>query len=221
MKKYELIVIDLDGTLIDSNACWAKIDSDFLAKRNLPMPDDYLANLSKLGMEKGAIYTKELFNLEESPEEIEAEWKRDALEEYAHRIKEKEDGIKALDYLYKQGFRLVVGTMNSREYFMPTLKRLDIEKYFSAIYSADNQKFSKSDKGFFQEILDKENIEANKVLVIDDLFDASKSAKAAGMDVMFMQDSVATNHKEEILQVADYYVDHWSQVIDLFSHEEK
>ena len=42
MTQYKGVIFDLDGTLADSMNIWEKIDIDFLAKRGIAVPDDYM-----------------------------------------------------------------------------------------------------------------------------------------------------------------------------------
>ena len=35
-------IFDLDGTLLDSMGVWDQVDIDFLSKRGIDVPDDYM-----------------------------------------------------------------------------------------------------------------------------------------------------------------------------------
>ena len=50
-------VFDLDGTLVDSMEIWSEIDEEFFAKRNMPVPDGYQANIAHLGFRDVAAFT--------------------------------------------------------------------------------------------------------------------------------------------------------------------
>ena len=43
--RFEAVIFDLDGTLLDSMDVWEKIDICFLQKRGLPVPADYVAEI--------------------------------------------------------------------------------------------------------------------------------------------------------------------------------
>ena len=38
-------IFDLDGTLLDSMGVWSQVDIDFLKKRNLAVPEDYMQKI--------------------------------------------------------------------------------------------------------------------------------------------------------------------------------
>ena len=215
MNKFDLVIIDLDGTLLDSNDLWIEIDQEFCQERNLDMPDDYLANLARLGMKEGAKYTQELFKLDMTAQEIEAAWDEKALDAYKHRVDNKPYSREFLEALKKKNIRMVVGTMNSKRYFDRAMERLDLYKYFDAIYSSDNQEYGKSTRKFYDRILVDEGVEAGRILVIDDLLAACQSAKKTGMKVCFVEDKVGQYSREEIEEASDYYVVDWSELLPI------
>ena len=63
-------IFDLDGTIIDSMNVWEKIDIEFLAKRNINMPNDYMEKINIMSFEEAAKYTIERFNLKEKKENL-------------------------------------------------------------------------------------------------------------------------------------------------------
>ena len=80
-------IFDLDGTLIDSMGVWEKIDREFLKKRNISIPSDYIEKINSMSFKKVAKYTIERFKLKESPEELIKEWNEMAIYEYSNNIK--------------------------------------------------------------------------------------------------------------------------------------
>ena len=44
---YQCAIFDLDGTLLDSTWVWEKIDIDFLAKRGIAVPADYMQEIDR------------------------------------------------------------------------------------------------------------------------------------------------------------------------------
>lgn len=64
--KFEAVIFDLDGTLLDSMDVWEKIDICFLQKRGLPVPADYVTEICARSFEEAAQYTIDLFGLSEN-----------------------------------------------------------------------------------------------------------------------------------------------------------
>ena len=41
-------IFDLDGTLLDSMGVWDQVDIDFLSKRGIDVPDDYMTKVAAM-----------------------------------------------------------------------------------------------------------------------------------------------------------------------------
>ena len=58
------IILDLDGTVLDSSWVWDKVDVKFLGDRGFDVPKDYVESISPMGAQKAAVYTNERFGLQ-------------------------------------------------------------------------------------------------------------------------------------------------------------
>ena len=54
---FNAAIFDLDGTILDSMDVWEHIDIQFLKKRNLPVPDNYVTEICARSFEEAAQYT--------------------------------------------------------------------------------------------------------------------------------------------------------------------
>ena len=87
--KIEGVIFDLDGTLLDSTWVWSQIDTDFLKKRGFEVPKEYSTAIMAMGIEEVAKYTIKRFLLQETKEDVIAEWDAMARDAYAHDVKLK------------------------------------------------------------------------------------------------------------------------------------
>ena len=49
-------IFDLDGTLLDSMGVWDQVDIDFLSKRGIDVPDDYMTKVAACNSPDRRIY---------------------------------------------------------------------------------------------------------------------------------------------------------------------
>jgi len=77
-----MLIFDLDGTLIDSNGVWLEVDKIFLARHGCAYSQEYYEGVAHSILQNCAVFTKNHFQLEESCEEIIAEWMELAADAY-------------------------------------------------------------------------------------------------------------------------------------------
>lgn len=134
---FNAAIFDLDGTILDSMDVWEHIDIQFLKKRNLPVPENYVTEICARSFEEAAQYTIDLFGLQETVEGIIEEWNNMAVEEYSNHV-----GLLpyALDYLLclkEHGIKLAVATGLPEKLYIPCLKNNSILELFGALCSTD------------------------------------------------------------------------------------
>ena len=101
-KDFKGIIFDFDGTLADSLDVWADIDINFAKKRGLSLPKDYFLRVSAMNLPEAAVYTKEIYKLADTPEQIMNEWYEMAVMEYSQKVRFKPyalDFVKAIKNL--------------------------------------------------------------------------------------------------------------------------
>ena len=82
-------IFDLDGTLLDSMGVWDQVDIDFLSKRGIDVPDDYMTKVAAMQFRQIAEYTIARFDLSDTPEELMDEWDHMARVMYATVVEAK------------------------------------------------------------------------------------------------------------------------------------
>ena len=91
--RFRCAIFDLDGTLLNSTDVWAKVDIDFLGKRNIEVPEDFIRKIKTHNFATGSKYVIERFNLDEKPEDIAKEWFDMAVQAYADDIDDIEEEL--------------------------------------------------------------------------------------------------------------------------------
>ncbi|WP_051569281.1 HAD family hydrolase [Alkaliphilus transvaalensis] len=201
------VIFDLDGTLIDSMGIWLQIDADYLGARGIAVPN----NMNK--MTEGKSFTevanlfKETFKLEESIEEIKAEWIGMAKDYYANKIPLKAGAEELLVQLKTQGKKVGLGTSCSRDLAMAVLKQHNLLTYFQTIVTSCEVPKGKPSPDVFLKGAELLKISAEKTLVFEDTIAGVQAAKAAGMKVVALYDLHAEEDQEELRNLADYYLE--------------
>ena len=135
-----MFFFDLDGTLIDSNGVWKHVDREFLARRGMPYTHAYYEGVAHTILPLAAEFTKEFCHLEESCEDIIAEWMDLAKDAYTHVA--VKPGVRAyLKQCRAEGRRMAVVTSSVPEHCRTALDKLDLAREILAAAKAKGVKF--------------------------------------------------------------------------------
>lgn len=203
------VIFDLDGTLIDSMWVWDKIDFEYLDRRNIPVPKNLKSEIEHFGFTQTAEYFKKTFNLPDEIDDIKAEWMDMAHKEYSKNIGLK-PGVKGfLKVLKNAGIKIGLATSNCEYLLKPVLENNGIMEYFDAITVTDEVERGKNFPDVYLLCSEKMGVNPENCVVFEDILPAMKGAKAAGMKVVAIEDEYCDYSKEELLQVADEYIQHY------------
>jgi beta-phosphoglucomutase-like phosphatase (HAD superfamily) len=207
MKAYKAYIFDLDGTLLDSMGVWNQVDVDFLGKRGIAVPPDYMNTISSMTFHETAAYTIKRFALSDSVDGLMREWNDMAAYAYSHTVQMKPYAKEYLITLRERGAKLAVATSLSAELCNPVLRNNGIDNIFDVICNTDEAGHGKSHPDVFLLAAQRTGVPVGDCLVFEDILAAVKSAKSAGMSVCAVYDKTSANDWEEIKKTADYAID--------------
>lgn len=203
---FQAAIFDLDGTLLNSMDVWEQIDIDFLKKRNLTAPENYVAEICARSFEEAAQYTIDLFGLNESIPAIVEEWNCMAISKYRNDVGLTPYALNYLLRLKAENIKLAIATGLPEELYLPCLQSNGIYDLFDVICSTEQVPYGKERPDVFLLAAKKLGISPQKCIVFEDVLPAVKSAKQAGMIVYGVYDKYSAHHQSEIMAIADGYL---------------
>jgi phosphoglycolate phosphatase len=220
LKIPELVLVDLDGTLIDSVPDLAYAVDGMMAQLDLPLRgEDKVRDWVGNGVErlvKRALLDKldgepdsELFNKAMHLFDI---FYTDCNGRYSRVF----PGVrKGLNWLKSQGAILVCITNKAEKFTIPLLEALDLHHYFRIILSGDSLPKKKPDPLPLLHAAKKFKIKPSHSLLLGDSMTDVKAARAAGFDVICV--SYGYNHGQDInLAKPDAVIDSFIDLPSLF-----
>lgn len=198
-------IFDLDGTLLDSGDVWRTIDERFLHKRGLTLPADYARAVSVMHLGEAADYTIARFSLNERAEDIVAEWRQMAIEAYAVDVPMKTGALAYLSARRAAGARMAVATALVREPAEAALRRHGILDWFETVVYADEVGTGKSSPAVYLATAARMGVQPADCTVYEDTLGGVRSAKAAGMYTIALEDKGSLIDREAIRREADEY----------------
>lgn len=183
-RRYDLIVFDWDGTLMDSTAVIAGSIQAACRDLDLPVPDDETArHVIGLGLNEALRHA-----VPTAPEAI----YESLVARYRHHFLAQGEAIPLFDgaremimALHATGHLLAVATGKNRNGLQRALESTGLKQYFHATRTAD-QTFSKPHPAMLLELMDELMVDPGRTLMIGDTTHDVQLARNAGVDVVAM-----------------------------------
>ncbi|MEE1296154.1 MAG: HAD family phosphatase [Bifidobacterium sp.] len=197
-------IFDLDGTLLDSMGVWDWVDAEFLGRRGIAVPDDYMAKVSAMQFRDIATYTIARFGLEgDTPEGLMAEWTDLAGERYATMVEPKAGALDYLHELKASGAGLAVATSMMPALRGPALAHAGMAGLFDAVVGVENVAHGKQEPDIYLEAARRLGVTPGECTVFEDLLAGIDAAKRAGMHAWGVQDDSSAHDWDAICERAD------------------
>lgn len=207
-----MLIFDLDGTLIDSNGIWVEVDKIFLSRRNAPYTPEYYQGVAHTILQNCAVFTKEYLHLEESCEEIIAEWMELAKDAY-RSVPLKPYVREYLERCRSAGHRMAIFTACVPEHCRTALACHRLEPYFERIIYAQELGVDKKSPEIFRKAAALLGVRPKDCVLFDDSLSACRGAKAAGMTVVGVQDLVFQNAEPDMRELCDQYITGFQELL--------
>ncbi|KFJ01094.1 Haloacid dehalogenase-like hydrolase (HAD superfamily) [Bifidobacterium porcinum] len=197
-------IFDLDGTLLDSMGVWDQVDIDFLGKRGIEVPDDYMTTVSSMQFRQIAEYTIKRFDLDDTPEDLMNEWTEMATHAYATIVEAKPHALQYLAYLRQSGAKLAVATTLLPSMRVAAMRHTGLDEYFDVVCSVDEVgDTGKEEPDVYLKAAQLLDVAPQNCTVFEDILIGIRSAKAAGMRAWAMHDDSSDADWPTICDEAD------------------
>lgn len=213
MQTIKGVIMDLDGTVLDSAHVWERVDVNFLERRGFTVPSDYVDAISAIGFARAADYTIARFGLSEKPEAVMQEWFDLAKQAYALDVGLKPGAAEYLAYLQGQGIPVVIATSNHAELYQAALDSNGITDFFAAHTVAAEVTTGKDEPDIYHLAASKLGLSASQCMVFEDLVPAVQGAKKAGATVIGVFDEAMKHHFDKLRAVADRVIYDFREMI--------
>ena len=204
-------IFDMDGTLLNSMDYWGTVGSEFLIKNGFDSKSDDNRRFLERGMREFYKYATEELGLTKSYQEVNDEIYNLIREKYETVVAPKNGAIKMLDTLLEKGVKMCLATATDRETVELILKRLDMKKYFSKIFTSGEVGVGKSEPKIYDLALEHQGTPKEKTYVFEDAYYAINTASKAGFNVIGIYDKNVFVPVEEIKPLCVHFIEEGDQ----------
>lgn len=181
LRGIKAVLFDLDNTLFDSAWLWRSIDETYLKKRGITPTEEYAVRIAAMSNRAAAEYSIALFGLTDTPEQLMEEWAELAKEAYAHDITMLDGAKEYVSECARRGVTICAVTSLRRELAELCLKNNGVRGLFKYIFTSDEIGLNKNSADIYIFAANVLNVSASECVVFDDVYEAVKAAKSAGM----------------------------------------
>jgi len=182
-RKLEGVLLDVDGTLVDSNDAHARAWSDALAEFGRSVPTDVIRPLIGMGSDK---LLPALGLDPESPDTKAMAERRGAIlfERYVPQLRPTRGAKELVARLRKEGLALVVATSARKEELEAILQQTGLDDLLEKRTSADDAESSKPDPDIVQAALKRGKLAPEATILLGDTPYDVEAAARAGVDAV-------------------------------------
>lgn len=198
------VILDLDGTLIDSMGIWHEIDKQFFAEYDLILPEHLSNQVNKMTMQEWAEYFIKNFHIPLTETQIIQKIEEMAFAYYQKIIPIKPHVLDFLDFLDKNHIPYGIATATYKSSARAVLARLKILDRMQFILTAEDVPTCKKTPEIFLKACALLNSTPEQTLVIEDSLHCIQTAKQANFKTAVIYDKFTPSDEWEIAkQISD------------------
>ena len=187
MKK-KAIIFDMDGVLVDIENAYLNMFRDFLRAHGKPVREDILLKIVGADSKKTWKYMGKLWG-EEDTEKIRqlfhSEYPDGTLDYREYLF----PGVpQMLRTLKQKNYLLALASSSKKKDIRRMLKENELGSYFTVVVSGEEYKESKPDPEIYNDVKRQLGLNSEECLVVEDSTYGIRAAKAAGLEVIAVDD---------------------------------
>ena len=237
LENKQVIIFDLDGTLIDSVGIWNAIDEELIKQiGNIPLGNENIAKqrddmLKKFQNEPDTYlaycdFLKEKYQSTLTKEEIKAIRYEIADDYLKNKIDYKPNAEKVLKYLKQKGYILVIASTTLRHCVAiyqtqnkNIINKANLNDMFSLILTKEDVTTKKPSPEVHEKVMEKLKVTKEQCLIIEDSLIGVEAGKNAGIEVAVMYDQYANGDREQIDKLANYQFRNFNEMLERIKEE--
>jgi HAD superfamily hydrolase (TIGR01509 family) len=205
-------IFDFDGTLAYSGEIWNQVDRDFMERRRLTYSPDVTVELATLGFTDGARFVIDRFGLDETVEDICAEWNDMAAGLYADQVSLRPGAERYIRALRDLGIPTALATTNSPDVLDSLKPRVDVDDLFDARVHGLDVARSKHFPDIYVEAARRIDVAPERCIVFEDISSGLSSAMSVGMYGVAVRSNDPTQNEGELIDLADTWLEDWRDI---------
>lgn len=184
------VIFDMDGLLIDSEPYWKQAEKKVFGELGLNLTDTMLQQVMGFRLNEVVNYW---YDYQPWPNPDMEQTEKDVLSTVKQLILDHAEAMpgvyRLLEQLSKTNIKLAVASSSAMSLIQTVVQKLEIEKYFDVLWSAEYESFGKPHPAIFLSTAHKLAVSPSDCWVIEDSINGVIAAKAARMKCLAVPDA--------------------------------
>jgi len=207
------LVIDCDGTLLDSMPAWDKAEAELISRSNMPFTMEMLTEIRAAPMYEGCRIFHERYGVGNSVDDVVELMDELLLGGYANDVEPVVGAPEFVRAAKAADVPLAVASSSPQRFLQAGLKRTGLIDLFDEVVSTEDVLISKEDPAFFLKVLELLDAPLEGAWGVDDAIYAIRTMKQAGLRTIAKYDSPSTGTYDELLAEADITIREFKELM--------
>ncbi|MCQ2504915.1 MAG: HAD family phosphatase [Saccharofermentans sp.] len=217
-EKFDAIILDLDGTILDSMRLWYEVDKKFLARYGYEVSPAYTEFVKSASIEEGAQYTVDNYNIPLTASEVVTTWNEMVFDEYRNNVRLKDGSYEYIRRASQAGLKIACATALTSVNARAALDSNRLTEFIDSFITLEDfgGKINKSEPDIYLRASEELGVIPEKCLVFEDVPVALCGAKKGGFGTCAVYDDIGCGEEKQwsaMVQSSDYYVENWKTLI--------
>lgn len=212
IQKFDAVIFDMDGVLIDSEPLWKIAMEEVFASVGCNLTRKDFQKTVGLRIDEVITFWHNAVGWDTySPKDVENKIVNRMVELIQQNGDPLPGVLDTLQFLQERGLKIGLATSSYTVLIETVLDALSIAEAFDVTHSAENEEFGKPHPAVYLSVAKELEVEAQNCLVIEDSLNGIISGRAAKMKVVCIPEK--THHPEPKLMVADFMFEDMKQLL--------
>lgn len=184
----------MDGLLIDSEPYWKQAEKKVFGSLGLQLTDTLLQQVMGFRLNEVVKYW---YDYQPWPNPDLHQTEKDVLNTVKQLIVDHAEAMPGVHWLLEElaqkNIKLAIASSSSMSLIQAVVQKLNIQKYFDVLWSAEYESFGKPHPGIFLSTANKLGVAPNDCWVLEDSINGVIAAKAARMKCLAVPDASQLN----------------------------
>lgn len=204
------VIMDIDGTLLDSMPIWEDLGKRYLASLGIQANAHLNTILFPMSFDEATHYLKEHYHLKQTEKEIKAGLINELEAFYLHQVQLKSGTRDFLKLISQYHIPIIIATTGHLQLIKKALERLHVWHYFQKAYACA----SKRTADIYLNIAHDLHLNNQDILVVEDTYIAIRSAKNATFLVAHIYDEASWKDNNAIKAIVDFDATNFYELIN-------